>query len=126
MVRAFKAGKAHATPILEPQTKIMPLATGDPGNTYELLKGLIENYGGAMEDASDEDAFATTHLLAQTEGISAEPAATLTFAGLINLVNQGKIKSEETVVVNCCGHTYAVEQSILGEKLITNVEVDCT
>jgi threonine synthase len=112
MVRAFKAGEQTATPVENPQTKILPLATGNPGQAYGVLKNLVDRYGGTMEEATDEEAYDTTRLLATTEGISAEPAATITFAGVIRLVKQGAIKPNEVVVVNCCGHTYPVEKQI--------------
>jgi threonine synthase len=121
MVRAFKAGKQTAEPVLNPQTNILPLATGDPGQSYELLKGLVDRYGGTMEDAPDEEAYSTTRLLATTEGISVEPAAALTFAGLIRLAKQGVIKPNELVVVNCCGHTYPVEKHITEGKVIRTI-----
>jgi threonine synthase len=121
MVNAFKAGKLKADPVLNPQTNIMPLATGDPGQSYEVLKGLVDRYGGTMEEATDADAYATTRLLATTEGISVEPAAALTIAGLIRLAKQGVIKPNELVVVNCCGHTYPVEKHITEGKVVRTI-----
>jgi threonine synthase len=121
MVIAFKAGEATAAPVLNPQTNILPLATGTPGQAYELLKGLVDSYGGTMEDASDEDAYATTRLIATTEGISVEPAAALAFAGMIKLASQGVIKPNEVVVVNCCGHTYPVEEHITEGSVVRTI-----
>ncbi len=39
------------------------------------------------------------------------------FAGLDKLVQQGIIKSDETVVVNCSGHTFPVEKHIMDEEM---------
>jgi threonine synthase len=45
-----------------------------------------------------------------------EPATGVTFAGLFKLVQEGIIKPDDVVVVNCSGHTLPVETEILGEQ----------
>ena len=60
------------------------------------------------------------HVLAKMEGISAEPAAAVAFAGLFKLVRAGVIKPTDVVVVNCTGHTMPAEQFILGENWSRN------
>ena len=50
------------------------------------------------------------------DGLSVEPATGVTFAGLFNLIHQGVIGRDETVVVNCSGHTFPVEKHIVGEQ----------
>ena len=49
------------------------------------------------------------------EGLSIEPAAAVAFAGLIKMVRNGKIHPEETIVVNCSGHTMPIEKSLLAD-----------
>ena len=44
-----------------------------------------------------------------------EPAAGVSFAGLIKLVRAGIIKPHERIVINCTGHTFPIEKHILGE-----------
>ncbi|MGQ9866740.1 MAG: threonine synthase [Pseudanabaenaceae cyanobacterium] len=117
MVQAFRQGQAQATPVTDPQTRIATLATGDPGMAYELLYGLIARYGGDMEAATDEEAYAMTKRLAQTEGISVEPATAVAFAALAKLVARGGIAPTATVVINGTGHTYPVEAHIVAESL---------
>ncbi|HLY29193.1 MAG TPA: threonine synthase, partial [Aggregatilineales bacterium] len=123
MVRAFKNGQRVATPVENPQTLIATLATGNPGRAYELLYDLINNNGGAMEAASDEEAFHATRLLARTEGLSVEPATAVAFAGLEKLARLGIIKPNDVVVINCSGHTFPVETQILGERFAKQVDV---
>ncbi|HVO43779.1 MAG TPA: threonine synthase [Aggregatilineales bacterium] len=123
MVRAFKNGQRVATPIENPQTVIATLSTGNPGRAYELLYNLIGQNGGAMEDATDEEAFNATLLLARTEGLSVEPATAVAFAGLIKLARRGIIKPHEVVVINCSGHTFPVEKQILGDQFAHSVDV---
>ena len=116
MVKAWKAGKDVAEPVVTPRTHIATLATGDPGRTYTLLYQRAKAGGGAaFESVSDEDTFRTMHILAKLEGISCEPAAAVAFAGLVKLVRAGVIHPEEVIVVNCTGHTMPIERTILGE-----------
>lgn len=116
MVHAWKQNKETAVPVQSPCTLIATLATGDPGRTYTLLRQKMMNgSGGAIESVTDEEAFRAMHYLAKMEGLSVEPAAAVAFAGLVKLVRAGIIKPDETVVVNCTGHTMPIERNILGE-----------
>jgi len=116
MAHAWKQDRASAQAILSPRTLIATLATGDPGRTYSLLRQkMLAASGGVIEYVSDEEAFRAMHYAAKMEGISIEPATGVAFAGLVKLVRTGVIKPDETVVVNCSGHTIPVERNILGE-----------
>jgi threonine synthase len=123
MPRAFKAGKPKADVVSNPQTHIHTLATGDPGAAYPLLRSIILEHGGTMEMASDEEAFRAMHVMAKMEGISIEPAPGVAFAGLFKLVGQGMIKPDETVVVNCSGHTFPVEAELLGDDWVRSFDM---
>ena len=116
MPRDFKAGKDRADVVDNPRTHIATLATGDPGAAYPLLRSIISQHGGTMEMVSDEEAFRAMHVMAKMEGISVEPAAGVAFAGLFKLLSQGLIGPDETVVVNCSGHTFPVEAELLGDE----------
>ncbi|MFM8272034.1 MAG: pyridoxal-phosphate dependent enzyme, partial [Gemmata sp.] len=115
MVLGWKQGLEQAEPVLSPKTRIETLATGDPGRTYTMLRNRVNETGGVFESASDEDAFRAMHVLARREGISAEPAAGVAFAGLFKLVRAGIIEPTDTVVVNCTGHTMPAEEALFGE-----------
>jgi threonine synthase len=115
MVNAFRQGVARATPVESPMTDIATLATGSPGMAYEVLYELIQQYGGTMHAVSDADAFRALALVAKMDGISVEPATAVAFAGLFDLIRQGVIRPDETVVLNCSGHTFPVEKHIVGE-----------
>jgi threonine synthase len=123
MVNSWKKGLEKAEPVLSPKTRIETLATGDPGRTYTMLRGQVDETHGVFESVSDEDAFRAMHVLAKLEGISAEPAAAVAFAGLFKLVRAGIIKSNETVVVNCTGHTLPAEQFLFGEGWTRDVDL---
>ena len=123
MVLSWKKGLEKAEPVLSPKTRIETLATGDPGRTYVMLRHQVNETGGVFESVSDEDAFRAMHVLAKMEGISAEPASGVAFAGLFKLVRAGIIKPTDTVVVNCTGHTLPAEQFLFGEGWTRDVDL---
>jgi threonine synthase len=123
MVESWKKGLEKAEPVLSPKTRIETLATGDPGRTYTMLRDQVNETHGIFESVSDEDSFRAMHVLAKMEGISAEPASGAGFAGLFKLVRAGVIKSSETVVVNCTGHTLPAEQFLFGENWTRDVDL---
>jgi threonine synthase len=115
MVEAFKRGKKYADSVTHPITEIATLATGVPGHAYEMIFDLIQQHGGLMEAIPDEEAFRAVHVVAQMDGLSVEPATAVTFAGLFKLIREGIIPSNETIVLNCTGHTFPVDKHILGD-----------
>lgn len=121
MVNSWKLGLEDAVPVASPQTHIETLATGDPGRTYKILRREVDETGGVFESVSDEEAFRAMHVLAKMEGISAEPAAAVAFAGLFKMIRAGIIKPSDTVVVNCTGHTMPAEQFVLGDNWARNI-----
>ncbi|MGQ9717581.1 MAG: pyridoxal-phosphate dependent enzyme, partial [Anaerolineae bacterium] len=122
MVHSFAKGLEKAEPVLHPRTRIITIATGDPGPAYTFLARVIREHGGAFAAVSDQEAFRAIHVLAKLEGISMEPAAGIAFAGLFQLLSQGVIRRDEVVVVNCSGHTFPVEKHLLGEDWVQTVE----
>ena len=122
MVNAFKAGHDTATAVI-PNTCIIILSTGDPGKPYTYLWHLAQKYGGVMESVTDAEAFTAMRSLARSEGMAVEPAAAVAFAGLEKLLQNGTIRPDETVVVNCTGHTFPVEKHVLGDKFAVDVHL---
>jgi threonine synthase len=122
MVKAFKTGRDVAEVVI-PDTRIIILATGDPGKSYTYLWNLIQQYGGTMESVSDAEAFAAMRALAKSEGMAVEPATAVAFAGLEKMIKEGTIGSTETVVVNCTGHTFPVEKHVLGDQWAVDVHL---
>ena len=121
MVISWKKNLETAEVVDIPRTHIETLATGDPGRTYKLLRKVVDDTGGAFESVTDEEAFRAMHVLAKMEGISAEPAAAVAFAGLFKLIRAGVIKPDDTIVVNCTGHTVPPEKFVLGDNWARNV-----
>ncbi len=121
MVNSWKRGLDNAEPVTSPKTRIETLATGDPGRAYNLLNKQVNETHGAFESVTDEEAYRAMHVLAKMEGISAEPAAAVAFAGLFKLIRAGIIKPTDVVVINCTGHTMPAEQFVLGENWSRNI-----
>ena len=121
MVKSWKKGLEQAEPVTTPRTHIETLATGDPGRAYMMLRKQVDDTHGVFESVTDDEAFRAMHVLAKMEGISAEPAAGVAFAGLFKLIRAGTIKPTDVVVINCTGHTMPAEQSVLGENWSRNV-----
>jgi threonine synthase len=123
MVHSFNKGLEEAEPVLNPQTRVITIATGSPGPAYPFLARVVREHGGAFEAVSDEETFRAMHVMAKLDGISMEPAAATAFAGLFKLLRKGVIRRDEVVVVNCSGHTFPVEKHLLGEGWSQTVEV---
>ncbi len=124
MVNSFAAGLAEAEPVENPQTLIATVATGSPGAAYPYLRNVVLTHGGHFEAVPDGETFKAMHVLAQMEGISMEPAAAMTFAGVFKMIGRRLIRPDETVVINCSGHTFPVEKHLLDEKRVRAVSPD--
>ena len=122
MVKAFKAGKDTAEPVI-PDTRIIILSTGDPGKSYTYLWNLTQKFGGVMESVTDAEAFASMRALAKSEGMAVEPATAVAFAGLEKMLRNDIIGKDETVVVNCTGHTFPVEKHVLEAQFAVDVHL---
>jgi threonine synthase len=123
MVRAWERGLDHAEPV-QPDSLITVLATGDPGPAYSLLKRNMDRFGGALVAVNDGDAFRTMRRIARLEGFSMEPAASVAFAGLDQLLAKGLIQPGERVVINCSGHTFSAEKHALEDRYVFSLEMD--
>ncbi len=123
MVHSFNKGLDEAEPVLNPQTRVITIATGSPGPAYGYLARVIRQHGGAFEMVTDEETFRAMHVMAKLDGVSMEPAAATAFAGVFKLLNKGIVKRDEIIVVNCSGHTFPVEKHLLGDEWARTVEV---
>ena len=122
MVHAFKAGRDVAESVI-PDTRIIILSTGATGQSYTYLWNLVQKYGGTMESVTDAEAFSAMRALAKSEGMAVEPATSVAFAGYEKMRQDGTIKEEELVVVNCTGHTFPVEKHVLGDQWAVDVHL---
>lgn len=118
MVDSFHKGLEMCEPVLEPSSIINVLSTGDPGPAYNRLRDIVLRHGGDFVKVEDQASFKALRDMAQFEGLSMEPAAAVACAGLIQMIQDQKIGSEETVVINASGHTFPIEKQILENKIM--------
>lgn len=96
IVEAFKE-RREIKPVEEPRTIAVDIRVGNPLLGRTALKAIRET-GGTAAAVSDPEILSATRLLAKTEGVFAEPAATSTIAGLRRLIDEGEIDRDEEVV----------------------------
>jgi threonine synthase len=115
---------------VKPNTIAKSIAIGNPADGYYVLKAVRES-GGWGDVASDPQIIDAIKLLARTEGIFAEPAGGTTLAVTKKLIEQGRIKRDETVVVGITGNGYktleavanAIEQPVIIEAKLKEFDL---
>ncbi len=112
IIRALHEGKSEIRPV-KPKTIAHSIAIGNPADGPYVLDCVLAS-GGWGESASDEEILEAVQLLAETEGIFAEPAGGTTLAVCKKLIEQGRIPRDESVVVGITGNGYKATDSIVG------------
>lgn len=103
VVKAIKGGLDEVEPEANPETIATAIRIGAPVNGAKALKAMRDS-GGTAEAVTDDEIMEAQRMLAQTEGIGVEPASAASIAGLIKLVKQGVIDTDERVVCVTTGH----------------------
>ncbi len=99
---AYEEGRFVIRPV-KPSSLATSLAIGNPADGYYALK-VIEASGGSAVIAEENEIADGVKLLAETEGIFTEGAGGVAITGLKHLVETGKIKRDESVVVYITGN----------------------
>jgi threonine synthase len=102
----------------KPNTIARSLAIGNPADGPFAIK-LIRETGGWAEDISDPEIVEAIKLLAQTEGIFTETAGGVTAGVAQKLIQQGRIRPEETTVVSITGNGLKTTDAIVSEFPVT-------
>ena len=110
VIHALHSGASEIRPV-KPDTIAHSIAIGNPTDGPYVLDCVRDSKGWG-ETASDEEILQAIHLLAETEGIFAEPAAGTTLAVCKKLVDQGRIGPSETVVVGITGNGYKATEAV--------------
>jgi threonine synthase len=108
---AVKAGADSHRPVRKPQTIAKSLAIGDPADGYFAIK-VIRESGGWAEDVSDPEIAEGMALLGRTEGIFTETAGGVTVAVARKLIEQGKIPSDEEIVLCITGNGLKTQDAV--------------
>lgn len=103
IARAIEEGRDTIEPERTPETLATAIRIGRPVSAIKALRAIRETDGTAtsVPDAAITEA---QGLLAQTEGVFAEPASATSLAGLIKLIDEGRVDTSERVVCVLTGH----------------------
>ena len=96
IVKAFKAKKAFVEPFKEARTIAHSISNPDPPSGQRVLK-LLKESEGVAEAVLDRELLDAQKILAETEGIFAEPAGAASVAGLKRLLKEGVIDRDEEI-----------------------------
>jgi len=113
IVNAMKAGVEIIKPVSKPQTIVKSLAIGNPADGFYSIQTMKQTEGWA-ENPTDEEVVAGIRLLAQMEGIFAETAGGVTVAAARRLVEGGRIKPNESLVLCITGHGLKTQEAVNG------------
>ena len=97
IVKAFERGLDTVEAEAEPRSRIFDLNVANPRFGNAALSA-IRQTGGLAVSVSEKEIFEALSLLAEKEGILAEPAGSLSLAGLIKLVKSGGLSRDVRVV----------------------------
>jgi threonine synthase len=110
---AVKRGLSRVEP-QKPNTIARSLAIGNPADGH-YARRLITESGGWAECISDPEIIDAIKLLAQTEGIFAETAGGVTTGVTAKLIEQGRIRTDETTVVCITGNGLKTTDAIAAD-----------
>jgi threonine synthase len=116
---AVKRGLTRVEP-QKPNTIARSLAIGNPADGH-YARRLITESGGWAESVSDPEIIDAIKLLAQTEGIFAETAGGVTAGVAGKLIEQGRIRRDETTVVCITGNGLKTTDAIAADFPATEV-----
>ncbi len=124
---------AGAAPIVlgrvieQPETIATAIKIGNPASWQSAVAARDES-GGAIESATDEEIIAAYKLLANSEGILAEPASAISVAGVIKKQKQGIFRKGDVVACTLTGHGLkdpdtAIKQSVQPMRIAADMKL---
>ncbi len=100
---AGSAPIVHDRRIDKPETVATAIRIGDPAS-WEGAVAARDESGGRIDAVTDDEITRAQKLLADSEGVFAEPASAASVAGVIKLAEGGFFKAGDTVVCVLTGH----------------------
>lgn len=100
---AGAAPLVYGRPVERPETVATAIRIGQPVNG-ERARTAVRESGGLFAAVTDSEILAAYHLLAEAEGIFAEPASAASVAGVLKLAGQGYFPRGATVVAVLTGN----------------------
>jgi threonine synthase len=121
VAQAFADGKDVCRPVRTPQTIAKSLAIGDPADGPYALD-LARRTGGTITSVSDQEIRDGIRLLAETAGVFTETAGGVTTAGLAKLADEGRLDSDERVVLVITGEGLKTLDAVRGSFEYEQIE----
>lgn len=90
-------------PVEHPETVATAIRIGNPASWQGATQAITESEG-AVESVTDDEILHAYKLLAQTEGVMAEPASVAPLAGLIKCIAAGRIPAGSLITATVTGH----------------------
>jgi len=112
---AGAAPLVHGQIVNDPQTIATAIRIGNPASA-DGAKAARDESGGAIDAVSDEEILTAYRLLANKEGVFAEPASAASVAGLIKYAKKGLVKDGQTIVCTLTGHGLKDPDSATGPQ----------
>ncbi|MFQ5464341.1 MAG: threonine synthase [Thermodesulfobacteriota bacterium] len=112
IVTAVKEGSELIRPV-KARTIAKSLAIGNPADGYYSAKTIRES-GGWGEDVTDAEIVDAMKMLAETEGVFAETAGGVTFGVAKKLIEQGRIPTDESIVISITGNGLKTQEALNG------------
>ncbi len=103
--------KAEVIKPQKPKTIAKSLAIGNPADGY-YAKDAVFQSGGSAAIVTDDEIREGIKLLAQTEGVFTETAGGVTVAAAKKLIEEGKIRKNESVVLAITGNGLKTQEAI--------------
>ncbi len=103
IVRGWESSDGRPRPVKRPATIAESLAIGDPASGHDAI-GIIRHTRGFADAPRDEEILDGQKLLARSEGVFAEPAGGTVVATLRRAAEDGRIDSDERVVLLVTGN----------------------
>ena len=100
---AGAAPLVHGAPVLKPDTIATAIRVGNPASWDGAMRARDES-GGLFEAVTDEQILAAYRLLARQEGVFVEPSSATAVAGLLRVVEDGRLPPGSLVVCTVTGH----------------------
>lgn len=100
---AGAAPLVHGAPVENPETLATAIRIGNPAS-WDGAIDARDSSGGAIGAVTDAEIVAAYRMLAELEGVFAEPASAASIAGLLSAAASGLIRRDETVVCTLTGH----------------------
>ena len=90
-------------PIANPDTVASALRIGNPANWQRAVRARDDS-GGLITTVSDPEILESYKLLAEREGVFAEPASAASVAGVLKMAAAGEVKPTDRIVCVLTGH----------------------